>query len=128
MRRMNTTKLIGKITADTENKKLGRISSIENLLGKTKKENIPHAMIVVNKFLQKTIVVPLDVKKVTKVEGDYVWFSITKAEFTAEEKEIRKLKTLREIQPGTYAPSDRRAFQYGMDHSRLSRKKKERKK
>ncbi|MHA1245182.1 MAG: hypothetical protein ACTSP7_11505, partial [Candidatus Heimdallarchaeota archaeon] len=63
-----------------------------------------------------------------KVEGNYVWFSITKSEFAELEKEIRKLKTLREIQPGTYAPSDRRAFQYGMDHSRLDRKRKARRK
>ncbi|MHA1245607.1 MAG: hypothetical protein ACTSP7_13720 [Candidatus Heimdallarchaeota archaeon] len=56
---MDSTKLIGKIAADQTDKKLGRISGIENLVGKTKKISVPHAMIVVNKFLQKTIVVPI---------------------------------------------------------------------
>jgi len=70
--RMDYSQLIGKIAADKENKKLGRVNRIENLPGKTIKTTVPYAMIVVRKFLQKSVVVPIIAEKVTKVEGTYV--------------------------------------------------------
>ena len=124
---MDYTQLIGKIAADKENEKLGRISRIESLPGKTIKKNIPYVMIIVKKFFKKTVVVPIEAEKVTKVEGNYVWFSITKSEFTEEVQRIRKIITEREISAGTRHASDRRSYLYGMDHSRVSPKRKERK-
>ncbi|MCK5045774.1 MAG: hypothetical protein KAS22_04290 [Candidatus Heimdallarchaeota archaeon] len=124
---MDYTRLIGKIAVDKENEKLGRIKRIESMPGKTIKKNIPYVMIIVKKFFKKTVVVPIEAEKVTKVEGNYVWFSITKSEFTEEVQRIRKIITEREISAGTRHASDRRSYLYGMDHSRVSPKRKERK-
>ncbi len=124
---MDYTKLVGKIAADKKSKKLGRISRIESLPGKTIKKDVPYAMIVVQKFLQKTVVVPIEAEKVTKVEGNYVWFNITKSEFTEEVKRIRKILTERERSGGNHAALDSRAYISGIDHSRVSPKRKERK-
>jgi len=126
---MDYTQLIGKIAADKENKKLGRISRIESLPGKTIKKSVPYAMIVVQKFLQKSVIVPIVAEKVTKVEGTYVWFDITKSEFTEEAKRIGKILTEREIYTGTHSsPSDRGLAIGGFDHSGKSSKSKERRK
>ena len=125
---MDYTKLVGKIAADKESKKLGRISRIESFPGKTIKKDVPYAMIVVQKFLQKTVVVPIEAEKVTKVEGNYVWFSITKSEFTEEEKRIRKIITEREIYTGTLGSSGSGISKYSaVDQSGLVPKRKERK-
>ena len=125
---MDYSQLVGKIAADKENRKLGRISRIESLPGKTIKKNIPYVMIVVQKFLQKTVVVPIEAEKVIKVEGNYVWFSITKSKFTEEIKRIRMIIAERERSGGTRAALDSRAYIAGIDHSRLSPKRKERRK
>ncbi len=126
---MDYSQLIGKIAADKENKKLGRVNRIENLPGKTIKKTVPYAMIVVRKFLQKSVVVPIIAEKVTKVEGTYVWFDITKSEFTEELKRIGKILAEREIYTGTHStPRDRSLTTYGYDHSRTSSKNKERRK
>lgn len=124
---LDYTKLVGKIAADKENEKLGRISRIESLPGKTIKKNIPYVMIVVQKFFRKTIVVPIKAEKATKVEGNYVLFSITKSEFTEEVKRIRMIIAERERSGGTHAALDSRAYIGGIDHSRQSPKRKERK-
>ncbi len=126
---MNHSQLIGKIAADKDNKKLGRICRIESLPGKTIKKTIPYAMIVVHKFLQKSVVVPIIAEKVTKVEGTYVWFDITKSEFTEELMRIGKISTEREIYTGTHrTPRERSLVTYGYDHSGQSKKSKERRK
>lgn len=127
MKTMDEKQLVGKIAADKENEKLGRINRIESLPGKTIKKNIPYAMIIVRKFLKKTIVVPIETEKVTKVEGNYVWFSITKSEFSEEVQRIRMIIAERERSGGSRAALDSRAYIQGIDHSRQSPKRRERK-
>ncbi len=124
---MEYNTLVSKMALDKFDNKLGRISRIERLSGKTIKKDIPYAMIAVQKFLQKTVVVPIEAEKVTKVEGNYVWFSITKSEFTEEVKRIRKILTEREMYAGTRAASDSSSYIYGIDQSTLTQKRKERK-
>ncbi|NHJ04895.1 MAG: hypothetical protein EAX90_08735 [Candidatus Heimdallarchaeota archaeon] len=120
---MNYEFLIGKIAADKESKKLGKIIGIENLLGKTVKKKKPHAMIIVLKFLQKDLVVPIEMEKLLKYEVGYAWFNIKKSEFDDEVKRIRRIKTEREIY-NKYLPGKTVAtrFRTGRSSSNLGRK------
>jgi len=126
---MDYLQLVGKIAADKNNEKLGKIIRIDKLLGKTVKTYEPHAMILIQKFLRKDIIVPLEAEKVTKVEGGYAWFDITKAGFDEEVKRFRKIVAEREIYTGTIVEQTNRNRYYSIrDFTGLSHKSKERKK
>ncbi|MHA1505187.1 MAG: hypothetical protein ACTSPT_08365 [Candidatus Heimdallarchaeota archaeon] len=120
---MDDIQLVGKIALDKDNEKLGRISKIDSLPGKTVKKNISYAMIVVLKFLRKAVVVPIGTDKVTKVEETYVWFDILKSEFTEEIKQIRIRTAEQERSGGSRAALDSRSYAYGYDHTRSSKRK-----
>ncbi len=116
---------MSKIAVDKENMKLGKIIRIDMLPGKTIKKNIPYVMIVVQKRFQKKLVVPIDAKKVIKIEGIYVWFNITKAEFNEVIKRIKKIKIEREMYTGSIAGKDSsNRIWIGYDPSGLSYKRK----
>lgn len=115
--------LVGKIAANKESKKLGKIIGIENLLGKTVKKKKPHAMILFQKFLQKDLVVPIDMEKLLKYEVGYAWFDVTKTEFDKEVKRIKRIKNERETY-NKYLPGKTVAtrFRTGRSSSNLGRK------
>jgi len=119
--------LISKIAADKDSKKLGKILRIDSLLSKTLKQNKPFAMILVEYRFKSPIVVPLDVEKLLKFEGQYVWFDILKSEFDEEVKHLRKIKNQREIYTGHITEqSNKNRFWTGVDYTNLSHKRKER--
>ncbi|HUU77298.1 MAG TPA: hypothetical protein VMX55_03065 [candidate division Zixibacteria bacterium] len=125
---MDLNSLLGKIAADKESHKLGKIIRIERLLGKTIKKYKPYAMILVNRRFRKDLIVPIELEKVTKVEGIYAWFNITKDEFNTEVERISDTKIEREIYHG-----DTGVYSYGGrghrydDYLNLSHTRKERK-
>ena len=92
--------MLSRIAADKDSNRLGKIVRIENLIGKTIKKYKPYAMILVRKYFKKDVLVPIDTKKLIKVEGTYAWFNITKEEFDEEVKRLREIKTERDIYPG----------------------------
>ena len=92
---MTNEQLIAKIAKDKKNRKLGKIVKIEQTIGKTVKINKPHAMVLVRKFMQKDILVPVDIEKVIEVKEDEIIFDLLKEEF---DEEVTKIKLLREQQ------------------------------
>ncbi|MHA1185774.1 MAG: hypothetical protein ACTSSK_02700 [Candidatus Heimdallarchaeota archaeon] len=125
---MDNKKLISKIAADKDSKALGKIIRIEQLLGKTIKIKKPHALIFVRRFLRNDVLVPILVEKITKIEGQYVWFDITKEAFTELLKQAAAIKTEREIYSGEIIQqSSSNSFSTGIDPSGLSKGRKERK-
>ncbi len=128
MRIMDFSRLISKIAVDENSNKLGKIVKIEKLLGKTIKKYKPHAMILVRKRFKKTVVVPIDVEKIVKVGGQYVWFDILKEEFDAEVKTAVLVQTVRETYTGdTGFHKVKGNLGFAYEPYRLSRKGKERK-
>ncbi len=125
---MDYDRLISKIAADRDSKELGKIIRIENLMGKTIKTKKPYAMILVRKFLKSDTVVPLSADKVTKIEGQYAWFDISKEEFSLEAKRVANITTEREIYSGEIVEqSSSNRFWTGIDYTNLSKGRKERK-
>ncbi|NHJ86664.1 MAG: hypothetical protein FK734_14465 [Asgard group archaeon] len=125
---MSYQKLIGKVAVDKDSNALGRIVRIEKLIGKTVKVYKAYAMVHVEKRFKKDILVPIECELMLKVEGLYVWFNITKEEFTEEEKRIRTIKTERAKYDGNIPErsiSGRMWMPY--DPTGTSYKKKERK-
>jgi DNA polymerase III delta subunit len=91
---MNETKVIGKIAADKDSKKLGRIVKIVEAAEKPNKAPQPYAVIRAKRFLRKDVVVLIELSKLIEAKGDYAWFDITKEEFKQEEYETRALMEL----------------------------------
>lgn len=83
---MELTKLVGKIAADKNSKKIGKITRIERLPHLLTKKIVPCVFIFVQQFLKKDALVPLLAEKILKVEGPYVWFDILKKDFDKEVK------------------------------------------
>ncbi|MGC9778130.1 MAG: hypothetical protein HZR80_02695 [Candidatus Heimdallarchaeota archaeon] len=125
---MDYSRLISKIASDKNSTKLGKIVRIEKLLGKTIKKNKPYAMILVRKRFKKDVVVPIDVEKIVKMGGQYVWFDILKEEFDAKVKTAVLIQTEREIYTGdTGFHKVKGNLGFAYEPYRLSRKGKERK-
>ena len=125
---MSYKRLIAKIAADKESKKLGKIIRIDKLPGKTIKKYNPYAMILVNKRFRKSLIIPIEADKVIKIEGTYAWFDILKEDFDAEVKRIKETKIEREIYHGQLStgPSKGtlRSFDpYNLGHTRKERKR-----
>ncbi|NHJ86663.1 MAG: hypothetical protein FK734_14460 [Asgard group archaeon] len=121
--------LIGKIAADKDNKKLGKIVRVELMLGKTVKKEMPFVFILVSKIFKKDIIVPIEAEKVFKYSTYYAWFDITKEEFDKEVKTLEKVRTEREIYTGdTGFHKVKGNLGFAFDPYRLSHKSKERKK
>ena len=86
--------LVGKIAADKENMKLGRIIKIENIEDKKTKIPKPNALVLVSKIFRKDIVILIETSKILKTETEYVWFDILKKDFDQEVRETRALINL----------------------------------
>ncbi len=87
-------KLVGKIAADKESKKLGRIIKIENIKDQKTKIPKPNVLILVSKPLRKDIVILIEVSKLLREEAEYAWFDIFKKDFDQEVRETRALINL----------------------------------
>jgi hypothetical protein len=92
--------LISKIAVDKENKPLGKIIRIDDLLGKTIKKYKPYVMILVKIRFRKKAVVPIDIEKVIKVGGQNAQFDISKEDFDEEVKTAKLVKAVRETYSG----------------------------
>ena len=104
---MDVSRLAGKIAADKDSRKLGKIDRIEQLTGKTVKKLKPYAMVIVHRVLKPDVVIPLDVELILKVNDQYAWFEITKEEFDKEVKNQRAVKEIRETYGKFVAPPGR---------------------
>jgi len=131
MRIMDYSRTVSKIAVDKDSIRLGKIIRIDELLGKTIKKYKPYAMIIVKKRFKKGVVVPIDVERITKVGGQYVWFDILKEEFDEQVKTAKVIQTQREIytgDTGLHQLSKKGFLVWAYEGSRLSRKGKKRKK
>lgn len=126
MKKNNYDNLVSRIAADKDNNKLGKIIRIEKLPGKTIKKHILHAMISVQSFWKKNVVVPIDVKKIIQVDGNYVWFDIIKTDFDEEVKRLRKTKLVDEIYTGDLSVRPGKTHLGRVDTLNLHYKRKER--
>ena len=97
---MTNEQFIGKLAKDKQKRKLGKIVKIEQRTGKTVKKEKPHAMILVRKFMQKDILVPIDVEKIIEEKEDEVIFDIQKEEFKEEKAKIKLLREQQELYDG----------------------------
>ena len=86
--------IIGKIAADKDSKKLGRIIKTEDVEEKRNRAPINYALILVSKPLRKDIVILVETSKIIKQEAEYVWFDILKKDFDQEVRETRALVNL----------------------------------
>ena len=127
MTKIILNRLISKIAADKDSKKLGKIIRIERLLGKTIKKYKPYAMILVTKRFKKKLIVPIEAEKITRVEGTYVWFDISLEEFEKEVKRLREITTEQEIYPEDTGMYQIKGTRRAMDPYNLGHKRKERK-
>ena len=115
MRIMDYSRIVSKIAVDKDSIRLGKIIRIDELLGKT---------------IKKGVVVPIDVERITKVGGQYVWFDILKEEFDEQVKTAKTIQTQREIytgDTGLHQLSKKGFGNWSYERSRLSRKYKKRK-
>lgn len=122
---MDYKRIVSKIAVDKENIKLGKIIRIDQLPGKTIKKDIPYAMILVKKRFQKKFVVPIEAKKVIKIEGTFAQFDLLKKDFDEIAERIKRLKEEREKYHGHLAVTKTRVGY--SDQSGLSAKARERK-
>ena len=127
MTKISLNRLISKIAADKDSKKLGKIIRIERLLGKTIKKYKPYAMILVIKRFRKKLIVPIEVEKIVKVEGTYVWFDISLEEFEKEVKRLREIQVEQEIYPEDTGLYQIKGLSRTIDPYNLGHKRKERK-
>jgi len=97
---METRQIVSKFAFSMDNKKLGRIIRIDKLPGKTIKKDVQYAIILVRKIMKKDTLVPIEVSKLTKIDGLSVLFNITKKEFDEETERVRALKQERETYHG----------------------------
>ncbi len=95
---MSNERLLRKTAVDKNKKKLGPIVRIEDLLGKTIKKAVPHAMVLVKKIFKGEIHVPIEIKKVIEVTDQLVSFNILKTDFDKEAEKLRIIKKQREFE------------------------------
>ncbi|NHJ03751.1 MAG: hypothetical protein EAX90_02930 [Candidatus Heimdallarchaeota archaeon] len=130
---MDNRKLIGKIAADKESNKLGKIIRVDELTGKTIKKLKPHAMIIYRKIFKKDVIVPIDIEKLFKTEGSYAWFDISKKDFVEEAERLSLIKSKEENYDGYISDiggtklKAGRVFSSHPDVTGLSKSRKERK-
>ena len=91
---MDHKKLIGLTAASKDNKKLGNIIKIEDIVDKKTKIPKPHALILVKKFLRTDIVIVMELSKILKSNSFHAWFDISKKDFDQEVRETRALMYL----------------------------------
>ena len=98
---MKYSSLVGKIAADKDSKKIGKIIDLKKLARKNRSEKDSakdrleeHLIIHVRQFFKRDVVVPVDSEKILKVEGNFVWLNLSKAEFKELIKESPELSQI----------------------------------
>ncbi len=91
---MNVQELVGKIAADKNSRKLGKIIKVEKIQDQKTKIWKEHILILVKNFLKKDVVILVEVEKFIEVKEIYVWFDILKEDFDQEVRETRALMKL----------------------------------
>ena len=109
--------LVGKMAADKNKEKLGRIIRIDQLTGKTVKIDVSHAIIHVRKFFKSDVRVPLEVTKMLKIDGQFAVFDILKTEF---DELVLIQRTLQEERRDSGEYVQFREKWYGPGHARLA--------
>ncbi len=126
---MDYSRIVSKIAVDKDSIRLGKIIRIDNLIGKIIKKYETFVIIEIKKFFRKDVLIPIDIKKLIKVEGTYAWFNITKEEFDEEVKRLSVIKFVRETYTGdTGARRVKGNLGWTFIPADLSRRGKERKK
>jgi hypothetical protein len=92
--KINYDKLPGKIAADRDSKKLGKIFDVVMIEEKKTRREQPHALVIDKRFLLKDVTVLLSLDRILKTTDRYVWFDISKKEFREEAQETRALMLL----------------------------------
>lgn len=114
---MDDIQILGKIAADKESNKLGKIIRLEKLPHILTKETELHAIILVQKFLRKDIAIPITLTRILKTEGEFVWFDIFKSDFETEVKR-KRIQNKHKENSGEYVRF--RDKWYGPGHARLA--------
>ncbi len=91
---MNVQELVGKIAADKNSRKLGKIIKVEKIQDQKTKIWKEHILILVKNFLKKDVVILVEAEKFIEVKEIYVWFDILKEDFDQEVRETRALMKL----------------------------------
>ena len=93
---MKFSYLVGKLAADKNSQKLGKIIGIRKLPRKSRlvKDGpedvlVEHLIIQVHRLFKKDIGVPVDSEKILKVEGNFVWINLSKEDFKETIKEAK---------------------------------------
>ncbi|NHJ47220.1 MAG: hypothetical protein FK733_05475 [Asgard group archaeon] len=123
---MDSKRLIGKIAADKDNRKLGKIIDIKLHTGETAEEKKFYVLILVQKPLRKDITILIEADKALKIDTQYVWFDITQKEF---KEELKKAVGIQKSTDKHGLQLKEQSFRgaYGTDITGLGKKPKERK-
>ena len=95
---MKYSNLVGKLAADKHSRKLGKIIGIRKLPRKSRlvKDGsedalVEHLIINVHRLFKNDIGIPVDNKKILKIEGNFVWLDLTQEDFKETIKEGKEI-------------------------------------
>lgn len=88
---MDLQKLVGKIAADKNSKRLGKIIKIEKIQDQKTKIWKEKILILVHNIFRKDAVILVDAEKLLKAEETYALFDLEKEDFEQEVRETRAL-------------------------------------
>ena len=88
---MNLQELVGKIAADKNSKKLGKIIKIEKIQDQKTKIWKEKILVLVHNILRKDVVILVDSEKLLIAEATYALFDLEKEDFEQEVRETRAL-------------------------------------
>lgn len=88
---MNLQELVGKIAADKNSKRLGKIIKIEKIQDQKTKIWKEKILILVHNIFRKDVVILIDAEKLLKAEDTYALFDLEKDDFEQEVRETRAL-------------------------------------
>jgi hypothetical protein len=88
---MNLQELVGKIAADKNSKRLGKIHKIEKIQDQKTKIWKEKILILVHNIFRKDVVILVDAEKLLKVEVTFALFDLEKEDFEQEVRETRAL-------------------------------------
>ncbi len=91
---MNLQELAGKIAADKNSKKLGKIIKIEKIQDQKTKIWKEMILILVHNIFRKDVVILVDAEKLLQAEVTYALFDLEKEDFEQEVRETRALMRL----------------------------------
>lgn len=91
---MNLQELAGKIAADKNSKKLGKIIKIEKIQDQKTKIWKEMILILVHNIFRKDVVILVDAEKLLQAEVTFALFDLEKEDFEQEVRETRALMRL----------------------------------